>query len=86
MFPPDPCIEAGPVVGLHNPPAVTLASDHTAVVGALSTDKCSHLYPGIEAGPVLGLYNIPALDLASAHKTTGVGALSTGKRSYLISV
>jgi hypothetical protein len=35
MIPPNPSVEAGPVVGLHNVPAVDLAGAHAAVVGAL---------------------------------------------------
>jgi hypothetical protein len=35
MFPPDARVEAGPVVGLHNVPAIDLAGAYAAVVGAL---------------------------------------------------
>ena len=36
---PDPCVEAGSVVGLHDVPAVDVAGPHGAVVGALRTGE-----------------------------------------------
>jgi hypothetical protein len=71
MFPPDPRVEAGPVVGLHNVPAVDLAGAHAAVVGALR--------PGEPVlGPpkrmtVLGQEGVLLLDAEPGLKVLGLG-------------
>jgi hypothetical protein len=68
MLPPNPYVEAGPVVGLHNPPAIDLARAYTTVVGDLTEYR--QVFPPdprVETGPVVGLYNVPAIDLAGAN-------------------
>ncbi len=71
MFPPDASVEAGPVVGLHNVPAVDLAGAHTAVIGALRPGEPVLGPP--KGMTVLGQEGVLLLDTEPGLEVLGLG-------------